>query len=128
MTNLFKAQTIADQDILLSLMEALCDLARVAYDYIGEYIQQIGSLTTYFINTDFDEVAIMGIEFWISLCEAEKDRNSKGIQHANIITTYSNAIIQILQAGLNKKNEAEVDELQDSSTEESESSVCMACI
>ena len=127
MTNLFKAQSIADKEILLSLMEALCDIAKVAYDFIGDYIQQIGSLTTYFINTDFEEVAIMGIEFWISLCEAEIERNTQGKQHANIITTYSNAILQILQAGLNKKNEAEVDELQDS-TEESDWSVCLACI
>lgn len=69
----------------------------------------------------------MSIEIWISLCEAEIERNQSGKGHANIIPTYSSAILAIIQAGLSKKNDAEVDELQDS-TEESDWNVCLACI
>lgn len=49
MNNLLKAQSIPDPEILLSLMEALCEIVKVSYDYIGEYVEQIGGLTNYFI-------------------------------------------------------------------------------
>jgi importin subunit beta-1 len=75
MQHVFEAAKIDDDDALKYLMQSLCDIARVNYDYIEPCILNIGSMTMNFINTDMEEVANQAIEFWTSLCEVEIDRN-----------------------------------------------------
>ena len=58
-------------------MQSLCEIARVNYDYMEEYITKIGELTLNFINSSLDSVAIFAIEFWTTLCEVEIERNKK---------------------------------------------------
>ena len=58
-------------------MQSLCEIARVNYDYMEEYIPKIGELTLNFINSSLDSVAIFAIEFWTTLCEVEIERNKK---------------------------------------------------
>ena len=46
MLNLFKAVEIDDQEILEELMSSLIEIAKVNYDYMEEFIVQIGTFTT----------------------------------------------------------------------------------
>lgn len=89
MNAIFNAAKLDDEEALKYLMQSLCDIARVNYDYIEPYIQQIGELTMEFIRSDKEEVAQQAIEFWTSLCEVEVDRNIKNIPHNNIVTRCS---------------------------------------
>lgn len=52
MNALFQAVTINDEEVLESLMEALVDIGKVAYDYIAPFIEAIGTITLNFINSD----------------------------------------------------------------------------
>ena len=42
MGKLFEAVNIPDRDVLKYLMQSLCEIAKVNYDYIEEYITNIG--------------------------------------------------------------------------------------
>lgn len=56
-------------------MEALNDIARVCYDYIDEYIMDIGSLTQRLISSEFEGAAQLAIEIWSTIAEVEIQRN-----------------------------------------------------
>ena len=58
MAQLKIASQINDEEILLSLMQSYIEIAKVNYDYLEGYIQDIGQLTVNFINSDQEEVAI----------------------------------------------------------------------
>lgn len=102
MEAMFKAFQINDDEILESMLEALVDIGKVAYDYMVEYIQTIGELTLSFINSDKDRATTLAIEFWTSLCEVESERNSKGQAHLSIINGCSESLLPILLQGLSK--------------------------
>jgi len=51
MQRLFEASKIDDEEILESIMEALNDIVRVNYDYMPDYIMEIGQLTTLLIDS-----------------------------------------------------------------------------
>lgn len=75
MDKLFEAATIKDEDILLSTMEALNDIAKVCYDYLDQYIEQIGGLTMNLIESNFEGPARLAIEIWSTVAEVEIQRN-----------------------------------------------------
>jgi len=45
------------EEIMTSVMEALNDIVRVNYDYMFEYIQQIGELTMYILSLGIEKVS-----------------------------------------------------------------------
>jgi hypothetical protein len=45
MEKIFLAASVQDEDVLLSTMESLNEIARESYEHIGSYIQRIGELT-----------------------------------------------------------------------------------
>ncbi len=71
MAQLFKASEIQDEDILISILEALNDIVRVNYDYIYDDIMNIGNLTMTLINSQYDKPAQLAIEVWTSISEVE---------------------------------------------------------
>lgn len=52
-------------------MEALIDIGRINYSFMGEYIESIGNLTFQMIGSNEQELATYAIEFWTTLCEKE---------------------------------------------------------
>jgi hypothetical protein len=81
MNAIFKACNINDDDMLEFLLQALVDIGKINYDYIGGYIGSIGSATISFINSDKEKPTTLAIEFWTSLCEVEHERNMNGQPH-----------------------------------------------
>ena len=75
MGSLIRTAEIDDQEVLGELMNSLNEIARVNYDYMEEYITDLGNITMKFINSEYLEVATMSIEFWTSLCEVEMERD-----------------------------------------------------
>lgn len=55
MEKLFEATNIDDEEVLVSTMEALNDIVRVNYDYMLEYIQNIGDTTIKLINSQHEK-------------------------------------------------------------------------
>lgn len=104
MNAIFQATQIDDEEALKYLMQSLCDIARVNYDYLEEYILPIGEMTVKYINSDMKEVALQAIEFWTSLCEVELERNLKQIPHNNIVTRCSASLIEIVKLGYSKED------------------------
>lgn len=72
MDKIFLASKIMDDEILLSIMEALNDLVRVNYQYMMPYIGQIGELTVQLITSDFEKPAQLAIEVWTTISEVEQ--------------------------------------------------------
>lgn len=81
MDKLFLAGEINDEDILSSLMEALNDIVKYSYDFIGDQITRIGNLTIKLINSDHDKPAKLAIEVWSTFAEVEMSRNAQGKPH-----------------------------------------------
>lgn len=71
MDKLFEASNIDNEDVLISIMEAMNDIVRVNYDYIFDYIEGIGNLTMKLINSEHDKAAQLAIEVWTSISEVE---------------------------------------------------------
>jgi len=46
MDNVFKALSVEDDDVQEDAMGSLVEMAKVNYDYLSEYIMQIGNLTS----------------------------------------------------------------------------------
>ena len=106
-------------------MKCLNEIAYCNYSYMGPYIEQIGGITTAFINDKPSNVATQAIEFWKTLCEVEIEKNNKGQAHMNIIATYKDAILTITKLGLSKMEPGDTgNELGD--TEEDEWNTSMA--
>jgi importin subunit beta-1 len=75
MNALFIATKMNDEDTLEYLMQSFVDIARVNYDYLEDYLQQLGEMTFELISSDKEKVATLSIEFWTSICEVEIERN-----------------------------------------------------
>lgn len=58
---------------------------RVNYDYIYDYILNIGQITMTMINSEHDRAAQLAVEVWTSISDVELLRKSQGKQHQNII-------------------------------------------
>ena len=71
MEKIFFASKIMDEEILVSIMEALNDIVRVNYQYIMPYISQIGELTVQLITSEFEKPAQLAIEVWTTISEVE---------------------------------------------------------
>jgi hypothetical protein len=71
MEKIFFASKIMDEEILVSIMEALNDIVRVNYQYIMPYISQIGELTVQLITSVFEKPAQLAIEVWTTISEVE---------------------------------------------------------
>lgn len=74
MNKIFDASEIDDEDILKSTMESLNEIARVSYDYIREYIDRIGALTSRLIASDHEIAAKLAIEIWSTIADVEHTR------------------------------------------------------
>lgn len=57
-------------------MEALNDIVRVNYDFIFDYILEIGQLTMVLINSTYDKAAQLAIELWSTISEVEINRRT----------------------------------------------------
>jgi len=51
MQKMFEAGNIDDEEVLISLMEAMNDIVRVNYDFIFEFVEPIGNLTMKLISS-----------------------------------------------------------------------------
>lgn len=103
MAKLFEASQIKNEDILTSTMEAFIDIARVNYDYMPEYIQQIAELTLMMINQqEFDQPAKLAIEIWTTISEVELARRAQNKEHRNILVSCTDVVMQIITTALNK--------------------------
>ena len=57
-------------------MEALNDIVRVNYDFIFDYILEVGQLTMVLINSTYDKAAQLAIELWSTISEVEINRRT----------------------------------------------------
>lgn len=53
MGSLISTAEIDDQEVLGELMNSLNEIARVNYDYMEEYIVDLGNITMKFINSEY---------------------------------------------------------------------------
>lgn len=83
-------------------MEALNDIVRVNYDYMLDYIVNIGQLTMSLINSEHEKPAVLAVELWSTIAEVETNRKSQGKDHKNIIMSCYDSIMQIIIGGLQK--------------------------
>jgi len=74
MNSIFTAAQILDEDVQITLMQALIDIGRTSADALPPYFETLGQLTEYFIDSTFDKAANLIIEFWTSICELEIER------------------------------------------------------
>ena len=102
MQRLFEASKIDDEEILESIMEALNDIVRVNYDYMPDYIMEIGQLTTLLIDSQHDKPAQLEIEVWSTISEVELARIQQNKDHKFIIQNFHESIINIMIKGLEK--------------------------
>lgn len=63
-----------DEDIIRSTMDSLNEIARVSYDFIRDYIDKIGALTTRLIASEHDVAAKLAIEIWSTIADVENTR------------------------------------------------------
>ena len=113
MNALLSAACMTEDDILESIFTSLCDIARVGYDYIEPYVNQIGALTYNFINSDKEKVGKLCIEVWTSLCEVEIDRTARQQSHKNIVSRANSSLIDIIIKGLSSCDDTVDPELDD---------------
>lgn len=76
MDKIFEASNFNDEDIINSTLESLNDICRVSYDYIREYIDKIGQLTSSLIASEYESAAKLAIEVWATIAEVEFNRMS----------------------------------------------------
>jgi hypothetical protein len=62
---------IPDEQILKSSFEALNEIAKEGYDYMLQYIEQIGGATINTINSNFSGPAMLAIEMWSTIADVE---------------------------------------------------------
>jgi len=75
MQRVLLATEIQEEEILEYAFEALNEIAKEGYDFIIQYIEQIGSATLRIINSQFTEPAMLAIEIWSTLAEVECQKN-----------------------------------------------------
>lgn len=100
MQRLFKASKIDDEDTLECIMEALNDIVGVNYDYMLDYINEIGELTSRLIDSEHPKAAKLAIEVWSTISEVELSRIKNNKEHKFIIQNYRDSIISIMIKGL----------------------------
>lgn len=59
-------------------MESLVKVAEIYYSTLPEYISQLHEITTNAIFHDEESVGLQAIQFWISICEVERDMKEDG--------------------------------------------------
>lgn len=59
-------------------MESLVKVAEIYYSTLPEYISQLHEITTSAIFHDEELVGLQAIQFWISICEVERDMKEDG--------------------------------------------------
>lgn len=77
MNQVFLASEIDDEDILVSIMEAMNDIVKVNYDFMLDYIERIGSLTMKLIASEHEKAAKLAIEIWTTFAEVEISRKAQ---------------------------------------------------
>ena len=74
MTNLLNALKCEDEDILTLLAEILDTIAKLNYDYIGTYINQIDALAHICLDKTHLKAAKLAIGIWSTIAEEEYRR------------------------------------------------------
>lgn len=59
-------------------MESLVKVAEIYYSVLPEFIGQLHEITTSAIFNDEEAVGLQAIQFWISICEVERDMKEDG--------------------------------------------------
>ncbi|KAK7198834.1 importin beta-1 subunit [Novymonas esmeraldas] len=59
-------------------MESLVKVAELYYSTLPEYIQRLHIITTNAITNDNEAVGLQAVQFWISICEVERDMKEDG--------------------------------------------------
>lgn len=103
MTTICEATQCVDPGVRREAYECLAKVAELYYDDLQPYILTIFKLTTEAIATDVEEVAIVAIEFWATVCEVEQERLSDisdGFEATKISNLIENAVVPLTQAML----------------------------
>lgn len=101
------------QDIRLRILafQALCEIALLYYDYIGPNLPEIWSTTFNAITRDEESVAVLAIEFWNSVADIEKDRETLGqLPSKHFISQAASTLLPLLLTGISKYHERDEDE------------------
>lgn len=113
MRNFMEAVTIQDEEILVSLMQGLIDIGKTSTVFLVKYLDQLGNMTAHFINSGYESVAKMAIEFWTTVCESEYARMVSQGTSESILKDYNNTLLQIIFLGLSKMNEEDEQDVED---------------
>ena len=77
-------------------MQALIDIGKTSADFLAPYLTALEQMTLHFINSDYDRVALLAIEFWTTICNNEFEKEEKGIQFKSIIKIQSTNLLNVL--------------------------------
>lgn len=104
LNQLFKAAVIQDEDVIEYLMQAFVDIVRVGYENLGNYIEQIGTLTVSVLDSEYEKSNTLAMEVWTTFCEVEIEKLSKGLPTLEVVNRYSGSILTIIKKALDKSN------------------------
>ena len=94
-------------------MESLNEIAKVSYEYIETYVENIGNMTHRLLQSNHDIGARLAIEIWSTIADLEAQRTFENQAHHGIIKSCFEQILQILFFALNKANQNTIDESLD---------------
>lgn len=105
MKYLMIAAAINNSTILETLMKALIDVGKIASDFIVDCFDSLGDMTLHFINSEYESVAILNIEFWTTIFDVEFKRlKSSGFSTPSILHGLEDKLLKILFTGISKMN------------------------
>jgi len=101
------------QDIRLRVLafQALCEIALLYYDFIGPNLPEIWSTTFNAMTRDEESVAVLAIEFWNSVADIEKDRETPGqAPSKHFVSQAASTLLPLLLTGICKYRDQDDDE------------------
>ena len=83
-------------------MKALIDIARVGARYLKDYVTSLINMTAAFVQSDYEKIGQLSLEFWTSIFEAELKMTKHGESFQSIVLPYGNDILNLFLLGLSK--------------------------
>lgn len=78
------AQTCVTVRTRVRAMESLVRVAELYYSTLPDYISRLHEITSNAIFRDDEEVGLQAIQFWISICQVERDMQEDGDEQSNL--------------------------------------------
>lgn len=105
MTVVCDATQSPDGKVRAASFECVCKVAELYYEHLNQsYMDAIYPITVNAINTDSEDVAMMAVEFWSTLCEVEMNLEDDVVNY-NYMAKVMPHLMPTLLTTLEKQNE-----------------------